>query len=112
MAISAKKERDLVRAEVIEKSLELYSAVYDDVMLIDSNQFCFPLVGVNGTELYARITVSIPTGAKGEPFNGYELAQDYVFKCEEDARKKSEREAEKERKKKRDEEVRAAKNKG
>ena len=83
MKISAKKERDLAREEIITKALELFSTEFDDVMLIESNQFCFPLVGVNGTELYARLTVSIPTGAKGEPFNGYELAKDYVFRCEE-----------------------------
>ena len=110
--VSAKHERDTLRAQVVQTSLDLFGSVYDDVMLIDSNQFCFPLGGENGTELYARVTISIPTGTKGEPFNGYDLAQDYVFKCEEDARKKAEREAEKERKRKRDEEARAAKNKG
>ena len=98
MKISAKKERDIARESVISKALELFSTEYEDVMLIESNQFCFPLVGVNGTELYARLTVSIPTGAKGEPFNGYELAQDYVFRCEEAEAKAKEREAEKKKK--------------
>ena len=98
MKISATKERDIARESVISKALELFSTEYEDVMLIESNQFCFPLVGVNGTELYARLTVSIPTGAKGEPFNGYELAQDYVFRCEEAEAKAKEREAEKKKK--------------
>ena len=98
MKISAKQERDMARESVISKALELFSTEYEDVMLIESNQFCFPLVGVNGTELYARLTVSIPTGAKGEPFNGYELAQDYVFRCEEAEAKAKEREAEKKKK--------------
>ena len=64
MKISAKKERDMARESVISKALELFASEYDDVMLIESNQFCFPLVGVNGTELYARLTVSIPTGKR------------------------------------------------
>lgn len=98
MNISPKKERDMARESVISKALELFSTEYEDVMLIESNQFCFPLVGVNGTELYARLTVSIPTGAKGEPFNGYELAQDYVFRCEEAEAKVKEREAKKKKK--------------
>lgn len=98
MNISPKKERDMARESVISKALELFSTEYEDVMLIESNQFCFPLVGVNGTELYARLTVSIPTGAKGEPFNGYELAQDYVFRCEEAEAKAKEREAKKKNK--------------
>jgi len=94
MKMSAKKERDLARGYVISKALELFASEFDDVMLIESNQFCFPLVGANGTELYARLTVSIPTGAKGEPFNGYELAQDYVFRCEEaEAKAKAKAEA-------------------
>ena len=99
MKISPKKERDIARESVIASALELFATQYDDVMLIESNQFCFPLVGVNGTELYARVTVSIPTGTKGEPFNGYELAKDYVFRCEE-AEAKAEAKAEADAKKK------------
>ena len=48
-------------------------------MLIESNQFCFPLVGVNGTELYGRVTISIPTGTKGEPFNTSVMAAMHVY---------------------------------
>ena len=98
MNISPKKERDMARESVIATALELFSTEYEDVLLIESNQFCFPLVGVNGTELYARLTVSIPTGTKGEPFNGYELAQDYVFRSEEAEAKAKEREADKKKK--------------
>ena len=83
MKMSIKKERDLAREAVMTEALARFSEAYDDVMLIESNQFCFPIVGDNGSELYAKVTVSIPTGSKGEPFNGYELAQDYVFRCEE-----------------------------
>ena len=57
MKISAKKERDMARESVISKALELFASEYDDVMLIESNQFCFPLVGVNGTELYAVMQI-------------------------------------------------------
>ncbi len=103
MKISNKVERDMARESVISKALELFASEYDDVMLIESNQFCFPLVGVNGTELYGRVTISIPTGTKGEPFNGYELAQDYVFRCEEAEAKAKEREAEKAKKIKKEE---------
>jgi len=103
MKISNKVERDIARESVISKALELFASEYDDVMLIESNQFCFPLVGVNGTELYGRVTISIPTGTKGEPFNGYELAQDYVFRCEEAEAKAKEREAEKAKKIKKEE---------
>lgn len=103
MKISNKVERDMARESVISKALELFATEYEDVMLIESNQFCFPLVGVNGTELYGRVTISIPTGTKGEPFNGYELAQDYVFRCEEAEAKAKEREAEKAKKIKKEE---------
>jgi len=103
MKISNKVERDMARESVISKALELFASEYDDVMLIESNQFCFPLVGVNGTELYGRVTISIPTGTKSEPFNGYELAQDYVFRCEEAEAKAKEREAEKAKKIKKEE---------
>jgi len=110
MAISDKKERDLKREEVIAEILTILadsnSALIDDVMQIKSNEFCFPVVGCNGTELFAKIAISIPTGSKDEPFDGYALAQDYLFKLEEDKRKAEERAAAKEAKKKRDEEIR------
>ena len=67
MKISAKKERDLAREKIIRIALELFSTEFDDVMLIESNQFCFPIVGCNDSDLYARVTISIPTGTKSEP---------------------------------------------
>ena len=95
MAISDKQERDNLRSIITKSISEKLSESYDDVMFIESNQLVFPEVGEKGTELFVRVTISVPTGAKGETYDGYALAQDYVFKCEENKRKQAEREAEK-----------------
>ena len=57
------------------------------------------------------ITFKVPTGAnKGlEPYDGYELAQDYIRATEEKEEKAKKRAEEKERKRKRDEEIRKKK---
>lgn len=107
MAISAKVERDMLREQMFNEILRLVtesdSELIDDVMLIKANKFCFPCIGCNGTELYTEVTVSVPTGSKDEPYNGYERAQDYVFALEEKKRKAEERAAEKEAKRKKKE---------
>lgn len=99
MAISAKVERDTLRQQMFDEIVRILSEsdseLIDDVMIVKSNKFCFPCIGCNGTELYTEVTVSVPTGSKDEPYNGYERAQDYVFTLEEKKRKQTEREAEK-----------------
>lgn len=102
MAISAKVEMDTLRGELFNEILDLVvaSGKYDDVMLIKSNRFCFPCIGMNGTELFCEVTVSIPKGTKSEPYDGYALAKDYAFKLSEKEQKAKERKAEAERKRK------------
>ena len=98
MAISDKQERDNLRNRITQDIAEKLGEKFDDVMYIESNQLVFPEVGEKGPELFVRITISVPTGSKGETYDGQTLAQDYVFKCEENERKRKEKEAEKKKK--------------
>ena len=110
MAISLQKERDLLRIQYTEEIKKMCAEKYDDVMTVKSdNKFCFPVVGIEGTEFYCEITVAIPKGSKDEPYDGYRLAQDYIHNFEEKERKKKEREEEKRKKKEKDEEIRRKK---
>lgn len=110
MGMSLKQEMDLLRAEYTEKILEMCGSVFDDVMRVKGdNKFCFPVVGAAGTELFCEITVSIPKGSKDEPYDGYALARDWAFACEEKERKRKEKEEEKKRKKEKDAEIRRKK---
>ena len=64
-----------------------------------------------GNEDFLVITFKVPTGAnKGaEPYDGYEMAKDYVHNLAEKERKAEERKAEKARKIAKDKEIREAK---
>lgn len=61
----------------------------DDVMQIASNAIAFPIILEDGeTEDFIKIVVSIPTGSKDEPFDGYSLAEEYQMKLRENEEKK------------------------
>jgi hypothetical protein len=54
----------------------------EEVLRIATNSFCFP-VTEDGAELFVRVKVEIPKGSKNEPFDGYELAEEYKELAEE-----------------------------
>lgn len=83
----------------------------DEVLQVKSNEVAIPVVGCEGNEDFVVITVKVPTGAnKGtEPYDGYEMAEDYQMKLDEKERKAKEKEEKKKRKIARDEEIRKKK---
>ena len=111
MAVSRKIERELIRKHYLELVSDFLDSLNEEVLLVKSNEIAIPVVGCEGNEDYLVITFKVPTGAnKGtEPYNGHELAMDYLHNLAEKERKAEERKAEKERKIKRDEEIRKAK---
>ena len=110
MAISRKQERELLKAEYLQKVIDLF-VTDEDVLRTKSNEICFPVVGSEGNEDFIVITVKIPTGAnKGtEPYDGYEMAKDYEMKLEEKEEKERKKKEAKEKKMKRDKELREKK---
>lgn len=110
MAVSRKVERELLRESYIDKLIDFFKAS-EDVLRVKSNEIAFPVVGCNDSEDFIVITVKVPTGAnKGtEPYDGYELAEDYERKLKEKELKKKEKAIAKEKKMKRDEEIRRKK---
>ncbi len=110
MAVSRKVEREILRTEYLDKLIE-YFRNDEDVLRTKSNEIAFPVVGCEGNEDFIVITVKVPTGAnKGtEPYDGYELAQEYIMKTEEKRRKAKEKEDKKKKKIARDEEIRKKK---
>ena len=93
MSVSRKVEREIARTKYLEKIAEFLSEnCNEEVLRVKSNEICFPIVGCEGNEDFIVVTVKVPTGAnKGlEPYDGYELAEDYQMKLSEKARKKVE----------------------
>jgi len=89
MAVSRKVERELIRKEYLELVSKFLAHAGEEVLLVKSNEIAIPVVGCEGNEDYLVVTFKVPTGSnKGtEPYNGHELAQDYLFHLEEKAEK-------------------------
>lgn len=110
MTVSRKIEREKLREGYLN-SLIYYFSKEEEVLRVKSNEIAIPVVGCEGNEDFIVITVKVPTGAnKGtEPYDGYELAEEYKMKTIEKERKRKEKEIAKEKKIKRDEELRRKK---
>ena len=110
MADNKKQLREAIRAQYMEKVKTFLSGQDDEVLVVGSNEFAIPVVREDGEEDYIVLTFKMPTGSRdGEGYDGYAMAQDYVFKCEE-KRKKAEAAAEAKAKKiERDKKAREAK---
>lgn len=113
MAISRRNERALIRENYINLLTELLMAHDEDVLRVKSNEIAFPVVGCEGNEDFVVVTVKVPTGAnKGlEPYDGYEMAEDYAHHLKEKELKAQKRAEEKAKKIARDKELRKAKEK-
>lgn len=111
MAISRKMEREIIRNEYVEKVIESFVQIGDEVLKVKSNEIAIPVVGCEGNEDFIVITVKVPTGAnKGmEPYDGYSEAEDYEMKLKEKERKAKEKEEQKKKKMARDAEIRKKK---
>jgi len=95
MAKSSRKiERELLRNEYTQKVIDAFLELDEVVLRVKSNEIAIPVVGCNGNEDFIVVTIKVPTGAnKGtEPYDGYEMAQDYEMKLEEKADKAKKKE--------------------
>ena len=97
MAVSRKVEREMLRTAFLNDICDHFTTLGEEVLIVKSNEIAIPVVGCEGNEDFIVITVKVPTGAnKGlEPYDGYELAEDYEMKIVEKERKKKEAEKKK-----------------
>lgn len=100
---------DITRNFYLSKISEMLSNDGEQVLSIASNAICFPCVTETGDEAFIKIVVSIPKGAKDEPFDGFAEAEDWAFKLTEKAEKAKAKEAEKAKKIERDRKAREVK---
>ena len=86
------KERNALRAQLVTDFMAFLNERGEDAMLGASNKIVFPVVGADGGEYFATVTIAIPTGGRdGEPFDGYALAEEYAIKCKNKEDKKKEK---------------------
>ena len=71
------------RTEVMTAIKELFKSKSWDVLRTGSQELCLPIVNEDGEEGYLKMVFSIPKGTQdGEPYDGYEMAQEYERKVE------------------------------
>lgn len=111
MAVSRKVEREILREDYLQKIILNFLENDEEVLKVKSNEIAIPVVGCEGNEDFIVITVKVPTGAnKGlEPYDGYEMAQDYEMKIAEKERKAKENAEKKAKKIQKDKEIREKK---
>lgn len=111
MTISRKVEREILRNEYLKKIYNLFMLEGEDVGYAKSNEINIPVVGCEGNEDWIVVTVKVPTGAnKGlEPYDGYEMREEYEMKIKEKERKAKENEEKKKKKIAKDKEIREKK---
>ncbi len=109
MANSVKAYREAIRIAYMDR-IKSYLSKTDEVLVVGSNEFAIPVVREDGEEDYVVLTFKMPTGSRdGDGYDGYAMAQDYSFKCEEKRKKEEEKRIAKEKKMERDKKAREAK---
>ena len=92
-----------VRAEYLKRIKDYFTEAGEEVLLVKSGTYAIPVVDSNNTDGWVTITVTIPKGSRdGEPFDGYEVAEDFAFEQAEKEKKKAEEAAKREKKKAKD----------
>ena len=111
IALSRKIERELLREDYLKQIIENFLDKDEQVLRVKSNEIAIPVVGCEGNEDFIVVTVKVPTGAnKGlEPYDGFELAEDYEMKLAEKERKAKENAEKKAKKIAKDKEIRERK---
>ena len=94
MATSKTALREKVRNFYLDKITKFLDGEGEEILMIKTNQFCFPVVDDEGNELFIKVVVSVPNGSKDKN-GGYGEAIGY----ETEKKQKEEKKAEKAKKK-------------
>lgn len=79
---------DKIRNEIIEQATEFFANAEYDVLRTGTQEICLPIIGEDNEEGYLVITFKVPKGSRdGEPYDGYEMAEDFRMKQEAKAEK-------------------------
>ena len=88
-----------IRAKYMDIFMDFARGNEEDIGMISSNVFNFPVVTDDGEEAWVEISVKVPKGTKDEEYDGYSRREQYEITQKEKADKKAKREAESKAKK-------------
>ena len=78
-----------LRAQFVRTLSDFFTDKGEDVGLIASNTFNFPVVAEDGEEGWVEIVVKVPKGTKDEEYDGYGRRESYLLDLQEKAEKKA-----------------------
>ena len=84
-----------IRARIIRALDDYFDKCGEDVGMIASNSFNFPVVAEDGEEGWVEVVVKVPKGTKDEESDGYGRREQYELDLKEKAEKKAEAEKKK-----------------
>ena len=84
-----------IRARIIRTLDDYFDKCGEDVGMIASNSFNFPVVAEDGEEGWVEVVVKVPKGTKDEEYDGYGRREQYELDLKEKAEKKAEAEKKK-----------------
>lgn len=80
-----------LRAQFTQTLYTFFDGKGEDVGLIASNGFNFPVVTEDGEEGWVEIFVKVPKGTKDEEYDGYGRRESYSLSVKEKAEKEAEK---------------------
>lgn len=96
--VTENQANEKVRQNFLESLQALIEQGGDEAMQVATNAIAVPYVNELGTEIYLKITVSIPRGERGGPaYNGHEEHESYKIEAAEKARIKAQKIKDKEK---------------
>lgn len=110
MATSKKSLNEKLRVKYMEMVGEFLTNEGEEILLTGSNEYAIPCVDEDGNDEFVVVTFKVPTGSRdGDPYDGYEMAEEYRMKCEAKAEKAKESAKKKAEKMAKDKAIREAK---
>ena len=97
------------RQAVLQEIINSLESQGETVLKIKSNEITFPTVDEENNDIWIKIVVSVPRGAKDEEFDGYNENQYYEMKEREKKEKQEQLKKAKEKKMARDKKLREKK---
>lgn len=90
--VTENQANENVRQNFLESLCTLIEQNGEEAMQVATNAIAVPYVNELGTEIYIKLTVSIPRGERGgAPYNGHEEHESYKIEATEKARVKAQK---------------------
>lgn len=107
MEVSKKQIDAKLREKYLDIIIKFFSESGEEVLRTKSNEIALPVVDDSGEDNFVTVTIKIPSGSRqGEPYDGYEMAEDYAHHLTEKAEKEKKAKAQKAKKIERDKKMR------